>query len=155
MKSNKIIVMQWLLHVKTVWLFMNNLFIRKPQPRKPLSSWIMLYVRLWILCAQGLQSSYLLSDRVRLKFYTILRAQTWLLCSKFSFYHKVIKATKMSHSIQWFIFTKHKHNNQPHHFCKYESKFKEKLYLTTLNWGLKHVSWNCFSSFHTSPSCSQ
>jgi len=35
MSSYKIIVLQWLLHVKTVWLPMTNLFIRKPQPRKP------------------------------------------------------------------------------------------------------------------------
>lgn len=153
MSSYKIIVLQWLLHVKTVWLPMTNLFIRNPQPKKPLSIWIMLYIRLCLLGVQGLQSSCLLSGWGRLKFYTILRAQTWLLCNKFSFYHKVIKATQRSNSIHEFKFTKH--NNQPHHFCKYESKFKEKLYLTALSSGLKQVLWNCFSSFYTSPSCSQ
>jgi len=74
MSSYKIFVLQWLLHVKTVWLPMTSLFIRKPQPREPMSSWIMLYVRLCLLGAQGLQSSCLLSGWGKLKFYTILRA---------------------------------------------------------------------------------
>ena len=132
--SYKIIVLQWLLHVKTVWLPMTNLFTRKPQPRKPMSSWIILYVKLCLLGAQGLQRSCLLSGWWKLKFYTILRVQARF-CNKFSFYHTVIKATQRSHSIHEFKFTKHNY----HHFCKYESKFKEKLYLTALGWGLKNI----------------